>query len=88
MPAYYAAVICGLALNYPSMYGLQSQLYSAQFPTRLRYTGMSIGIHIAAALGGGLAPVVAATLLPPTGSLAAVGIYVSCLALISATCAD
>jgi MFS transporter, MHS family, shikimate and dehydroshikimate transport protein len=87
VPAYYAAVICGLALNYPSMYGLQSQLYSAQFPTPLRYTGMSVGIHIAAALGGGLAPVVATTLLASYGSLAAVGIYVSCLALISATCA-
>lgn len=85
--AYTAAVICGLAINYASMYGLQSQLYAAQFPTRLRYTGMSLGIQIAAAIGGGLAPVVATTLLATYGSLTAVGIYVSGLAVISATCA-
>jgi MHS family shikimate/dehydroshikimate transporter-like MFS transporter len=85
--AYTAAVICGLAINYASMYGLQSQLYAAQFPTRLRYTGMSLGIQIAAAIGGGLAPVVATTLLASYGSLTAVGIYVSGLAVISATCA-
>jgi MFS transporter, MHS family, shikimate and dehydroshikimate transport protein len=85
--AYTAAVICGLSVNYASMYGLQSQLYAAQFPTPLRYTGMSIGIQIAAAIGGGLAPVVATTLLTAYGNLTAVGIYVGCLALISATCA-
>ncbi len=84
--AYTAAVIFGLAINYASMYGLQSQLYAAQFPTPVRYTGMSLGIQIAAALGGGLAPVVATTLLASYGSLTAVGVYISCLALISATC--
>jgi len=87
LPTYCIAVIVGLAINYASMYGPQAQLYAAQFPTPLRYTGMSLGIQVAAALGGGLAPVVATTLLAWYGSLTAVGIYVSCLAVISATCA-
>ncbi len=63
------------ALNYAIMFGPQSRLYAAQFPAALRYSGMSLGIQIAAALGGGLAPVVATTLLSTYGSLTSVEIY-------------
>lgn len=85
--AYQAAVVIGLGFNYALMFGPQSQLYAAQFPTALRYTGMSLGIQTAAALGGGLAPLVATTLLSSYGSLTAVGVYCSCLGGISALCA-
>lgn len=85
---YQIAVIVGLAVNYAVMFGPQSQLYAAQFPTSLRYTGMSLGIQTAAALGGGLAPVVATVLLSSYGSLTAVGVYLSGLAGISAICAS
>jgi len=85
--AYQMAVILGLAINYAIMFGPQSQLYAAQFPAALRYSGMSLGIQIAAALGGGLAPVVATTLLGTYGSLTSVGIYLGALGMLSATCA-
>jgi MHS family shikimate/dehydroshikimate transporter-like MFS transporter len=85
--AYQIAVVVGLGINYAIMFGPQSRLYAAQFPAALRFSGMSIGINIAAALGGGLAPVMATTLLSSFGSLSAVGVYVSCLGAISALCA-
>lgn len=85
--AYQVAVVVGLAVNYAIMFGPQSQLYAAQFPPSLRYSGMSIGMNIGSALGGGLAPVMATTLLAYFGSLTAVGAYVSCLGAISAFCA-
>jgi len=85
--AYQIAVILGLAFNYAMMFGPQSQLYAAQFPAALRYSGMSLGIQIAAALGGGLAPVVATTLLGTYGSLTSVGVYLGVLGALSATCA-
>jgi MFS family permease len=86
--AYQIAVILGLALNYAIMFGPQSRLYAAQFPAALRYSGMSLGIQIAAALGGGLAPVVATTLLSTYGSLTSVGIYLGALGMLSAICAS
>lgn len=84
--AYLLAVVIGLAVNYASMFGPQSQLYAVQFPTALRYSGMSLGIQIAAALGGGLAPIVA-TALVGVGGLTAVGFYLAGLGLVSAGCA-
>jgi MFS family permease len=86
-PAYQVAVVLGLSFNYAIMFGPQSQLYAAQFPTSLRYSGMSLGIQVAAALGGGLAPVVATTLLNSFGGLTAFGIFLACLGAISAGCA-
>ncbi|NTA61871.1 MHS family MFS transporter [Agrobacterium tumefaciens] len=81
------AVILALALSYASMFGPQSALYSAQFPAEVRYTGMSLGIQIAAALGGGLAPVVATLLIGSFGSISAVGVYIGALALLTTVCA-
>jgi MFS family permease len=86
--AYQIAVILGLAFNYAIMFGPQSQLYAAQFPAALRYSGMSLGIQIAAALGGGLAPVVATSLLSTYGSLTSVGVYLGALGGLSAICAS
>lgn len=81
------AVIVALAINYAMMFGPQSALYSVQFPAEVRYTGMSLGIQIAAALGGGLAPVVATLLLGSFGSISSVGIYIAALSTITAACA-
>ena len=85
--AFQIAVVLGLAVNYAIMFGPQSRLYAAQFPAALRYSGMSIGINIAAALGGGLAPMMATALVGRFGNLTAVGVYVSVLGAISALCA-
>jgi metabolite-proton symporter len=85
--AFQLAVIVGLSINYATMFGPQSHLYSEQFPPELRYSGMSIGIQVAGALGGGLAPIVATSLIASFGSIHAVGAYLAGLGLLAALCA-
>ncbi|MCK1525255.1 MFS transporter [Bradyrhizobium sp. 17] len=80
-------IVVSLGLIYPTMFGLQPALYSAQFPPGVRYSGMSLGVQIAAAIGGGLAPIIATTLLTTTGSTLAIGFYLGGLALVAAACA-
>lgn len=87
LTAFTIAVIVALALNYASMFGPQSDLYGAQFPAELRYSGMSLGIQIAAAIGGGLAPIVASALVAAYGSIVSVGVYIAALGLLAALCA-
>lgn len=81
---YVLACVLSLALNYAIIFGPQSSLYAAQFPPELRYSGISIGIQVAAAIGGGLAPLIAATLVARLGGIGSVGIYLSVLGLIGA----
>lgn len=81
------AIVVSLGLIYPTMFGLQPALYSAQFPPGIRYSGMSLGVQIAAAIGGGLAPIIATTLLATTGSTLAIGVYLCGLAVLAAACA-
>ncbi|TBN53991.1 MFS transporter [Hansschlegelia quercus] len=80
-----AIVIC-LGGIYPLMFGAQPALYSAQFPTNIRYSGISLGVQFAAAIGGGLAPIIATTLLAATGGTLAIGLYLSGLAVLAGLC--
>jgi hypothetical protein len=65
------------------MYGPQPSLYSAQFPPELRYSGVSLGVSLAGAVAGGLAPIVATSLVAATGTAVPVGVYLAAAALIS-----
>lgn len=87
LTAYTVAMVVALSVNYPLMFAPQSNLYAAQFPPELRYSGISIGIQFAAALGGGLAPLIAATLVATYSSIVPVGVYVAVLGLLAAGCA-
>ena len=80
-------IITGLGLNYAMMFGPQASLYSAQFPPELRYSGLSLGIQLAAALGGGLAPIIATALLEASGGLVSIGAYLATLGLLATLCA-
>jgi MHS family proline/betaine transporter-like MFS transporter len=53
------------------------------FPTRQRYTGLSIGYNIASALFGGTAPLVAALLIEWSGNTLAPSFYLSLCAAVS-----
>jgi len=53
------------------------------FPTRQRYTGLSVGYNIASALFGGTAPLVATVLIEWTGNTRAPSFYLSFCAIIS-----
>jgi len=85
--AYSIAAFIAMALNYPSMIATQSSLYNAQFPPHLRYSGFSIGIQFSAAIGGGLAPIISATLVQRFDSIVPVGVYLAFLGVIAGTSA-
>lgn len=81
-----AAAALALGVLYPFTYGAQAALYSAQFPAELRYSGISLGVQMAAAVGGGLAPFVATTLLATQQSSMAVALYLAAMALLATFC--
>lgn len=57
--------------------------YAELFPTRVRYTALSIGYNIAVALFGGFAPFIATWLIRETGSPLAPAFYVITAAVIT-----
>lgn len=57
-------------------------LYAELFPTRVRYSGVSIGFNIATILGGGTAPFIAAWLTVTTESNLAPAWYAAAAALV------
>lgn len=61
--AVYLAVIIGLAVVWPPVTSTLGTLMSETFSTRVRYTGVTLGYQIGAALAGGTAPLVATWLL-------------------------
>jgi Flp pilus assembly protein protease CpaA len=68
-------------------YGPQAALIAECFPARLRYSGSSLGFHLASIIAGGPAPLIATALLAWTGSGYSVALYVllSCVISIAAT---
>lgn len=80
------AVAIALGLNYALLFGPQSALFAAQFPVNVRFSGISIGIQFAAAIGGGMAPIVATTLVARFHSLQPIAIYVGSLAGLAVLC--
>jgi MFS family permease len=68
-------------------YGPQAALIAECFPARLRYSGSSLGFHLASIVAGGPAPLIATALLAWTGSGYSVALYVllSCLISTAAT---
>lgn len=55
------------------------------FPTRLRYTGLSIGYNVASALFGGTAPLIATLFIQWSGNTLAPSFYLSLCAIVSLT---
>lgn len=57
------ALMIAIGLVYAALYGPQGGLFSTQFPPEVRYSGISIAVQVSGAIGGGLAPLVATSLL-------------------------
>ncbi len=64
------------------IYGPLGAFLPGLFPARVRYTGASMAFNIGGIIGGGLTPLIAAT-LAAKGGLVPVGVYLSVTALIS-----
>jgi len=78
------AMVMAISLVYASLYGPEGSLFSNQFPPEVRYTGISIGVQVSGALGGGLAPIIATWLLARNnGDPQYVVWYLSALAVIA-----
>lgn len=61
------AIVIALALGHAAMYGPQAAFLSELFGTRVRYSGISIGYQLASVFAGGLAPLIATSLMAWTG---------------------
>jgi MFS transporter, MHS family, shikimate and dehydroshikimate transport protein len=57
------AIVVSLAGPHAMLYGVQASLIPELFGTRVRYTGASLGYQLASPLAGGLAPIIAASLV-------------------------
>ena len=79
-------IFLGIMLSFAAhgiFYGPQAALIAECFTPRLRYSGCSIGYHLAAITGGGPAPLIATALLAWTGSGYAIAGYIAACAIVS-----
>jgi len=66
-----------------AMYGPQAAFIAELFPTRYRYSGVSIAYQMTSIVAGSLAPIIAIWLYKETGSTLAVSLYVAAACLVS-----
>ncbi len=69
-----------------AMYGPQASFIAEMFPTKVRYTGASMGYQLAGILGGALAPIISVALLDRFDTSLVVSLYVVAMLAISAAC--
>lgn len=78
-----AAITLGLIAQ-GFMIGPQAAMMAELFPTRIRYTGVSLGYQISSILAGSLAPIIATLLLSRFGTWIPIAFYVLLSALVTA----
>ncbi|MUL84042.1 MULTISPECIES: MFS transporter [unclassified Mycolicibacterium] len=71
-----SAVVIGL-LFHAFMYAPQPAMMSEMFPTRMRYSGVSLGYQVTAIVAGSLAPIIAVRLLEVYGSSVPIAVYLA-----------
>jgi metabolite-proton symporter len=76
------ALVVGLVLH-GAMYGPQAAFITELFPTRIRYSGVSLAYQLTSIVAGSLAPIIALWLYKEYGSATPVAIYVGLACLIS-----
>ena len=76
------AIVIGLILH-ATMYAPQAAFITELFPTRIRYSGVSIAYQLTAIVGGSLAPIIALWLYKDLHSSVPVSVYVAVACAIS-----
>ena len=79
------AIVLGQGVVHPAWYGPLAALYTELFSTGSRYTGASLGYQIAG-LGGGIAPLVFASILAGGGSITTVSVIIAAGCLLCIGC--
>lgn len=75
--------VCLGLLVHSLMYAGQPAIMAEMFPTRMRYSGVSLGYQVTSIVAGSLAPVIAASLLDRFNSWVPVSIYMAIAAVIT-----
>ena len=76
-----AAVIA--LIFHAAMYGPQAAFIAEMFPTKVRYTGASMGYQLAGIVGGALAPIISVALLDRFDTSVAVSVYAGAMLLVT-----
>lgn len=71
-----AAVTIGLVIH-ALMYAPQPAIMAEMFPTRMRYSGVSLGYQVTSIVAGSLAPLIAVKLLDIYGSSVPIALYLA-----------
>ncbi|KAA0104201.1 MFS transporter [Mycolicibacterium sp. P1-5] len=77
-----SSIILGLVIH-ALMYAPQPALMAEMFPTRMRYSGVSLGYQVTAIFAGSLAPIIAVKLLEIYKSAVPIAIYLAGAAVIT-----
>ncbi|AZC34798.1 MFS transporter [Pseudomonas chlororaphis] len=85
---YWIAVfgMCLATVPHSMFYGAVGGILARAFPTKVRYSGLSISYQLCSLLVGGATPVLAQGILNNTGSIVGVAIASACYALVSLVC--
>lgn len=75
------AIVITAGIIHPMMFGPEGSFFPELFPTSVRFSGVSIGKQFGTVLGGGIAPLVAATLYARFGTTTAISVYFIILAV-------
>jgi MHS family shikimate/dehydroshikimate transporter-like MFS transporter len=78
-----ATIAVAISFGHGMMFGLLSTYLPELFGTKVRYTGASLGFQVAAAIGGGLSPILATSLTQSLGGTAGVSVLLIMLASIT-----
>ncbi|MCM6776403.1 MHS family MFS transporter [Nocardia sp. CDC159] len=77
------AIIVGLVFH-AFMYAPQPAIMAEMFPTRMRYSGVSLGYQVTSIVAGSLAPIIAVRLLESYGSSVPIAWYLAAAAVVTA----
>ncbi|NLU82288.1 MFS transporter [Rhodococcus sp. HNM0569] len=77
-----AAIVIGLVFH-ALMYSGQPAIMAEMFPTRMRYSGVSLGYQVTSIVAGSLAPIIATSLLDRFDSSVPIAIYLAAASVIT-----
>ena len=77
------ALVLALAIGHAAMYAPQGAFFSELFGARVRYSGASLGAQLSSVLAGGMAPIIATTLLEYGYGRGALALYLMGMAAIT-----
>ncbi|HVJ53430.1 MAG TPA: MFS transporter [Aliidongia sp.] len=79
----YLAIVGALGVIYPLVYGPEVNLFLAQFPPELRYSGILLAVQVTGTFGDGLAPIIASRLLAKgSGNPTLIAVYLGILGIV------